>query len=387
MTKIIWSIGFRPFFLFGSLSGVLLIVYWSLAFFTGDLPALYFDAISWHAHEMLYGFTIAIIAGFLLTASANWTATRPLSGQKLTGLFILWLSGRILFALALLGVPLPVWLISLVDVLFLPILLLALAPPLIKAKQLRNLQFLPVLALLSIGNLLTHLGALEVVSPTMGTKGIYLGLDLILIIMIIIGGRIVPAFTGNALKGVQVKTWYWVENSVMVSVWLFVLLDFLEEGTGISAWVSLAAGILNFVRLSGWGWQKTQGTPLLWVLHLGYLWICLGFVLVFLSDYFGLLPRSVSIHAFTAGAMGTFIIGMISRVSLGHTGRVMQLPRGFVVAYYCVSLGALSRVVSGFAPEWYGEGILISGLLWALGFALFILFYSRILLSPRANRA
>ena len=379
-----WNIGFRPFFLVGSLASVLLILYWALVFFNGNLPDGYFTPIYWHAHEMIYGFAISIVSGFLLTSSANWTQTKPLKGGKLKALFYLWLVGRVAMGLSLFNLPIPHYFYFLVDILFIPVLVLALAPPLIKSKKLRNLQFVPILAVFAIGNLLTHLAALNIIDFKFASKGIYLGVNLILIIVVTISGRIIPFFMMNAVPGLQIKTRPWVEKAVLISLWSYVILDF-SEFTTLTGWVAGICGVISLIRLAGWKSIKTMSNPLLWILHMGYLWIVIGFFLVFTSDVLGILPRSVAIHAFTAGAMGTFIIGMMSRVSLGHTGRALKLKKGFVLSYVFVTLSAVVRVVFGFFPDIYSHGILCAGILWALSFILFIVYYAYYLLTPGPN--
>jgi uncharacterized protein involved in response to NO len=380
----VWSIGFRPFFFSGAIVSTLLILYWALAYFLGDLPSGYFNPIYWHAHEMLYGFVVSIISGFLLTSTASWTQTKPISGKKLKVLFSLWLAGRIAMALSLFKLPISPFVFSFIDLLFIPALAFTLATPLLKSKKLKNLQFIPILSILAIGNLLVHLSSLEIIDAKFASKGIYLGLNLILIIMVTISGRVIPIFTANAIPGLQPKTRQWVEWLVLISVWLYVLLDFsnLPTLTGIVAGV---CGILSLIRLSGWRGLKTLSNPLLWILHLGYLWIAVGFILVFLSDVLGILPRSAAIHAFTAGAMGTFIIGMMSRVSLGHTGRALKLKKWFVASYILVTLSAVVRIAFAFFPNVYSHGILCAGILWAAGFLLFLVYYTHILLTPRPD--
>lgn len=379
----VWAIGFRPFFLTGSIVSLFLVLYWAIVFFMGALPDGFFSPVNWHAHEMVYGFAVSIVAGFLLTASANWTMTKALNGKKLAILFFLWFLGRLGMTLSLFNLPIPHFVYSTIDMLFIPALVAALAPPLIKAKQLRNMQFIPVLLLLAVGNLLTHLSALELMGSEYATRGIYLGVNIILIIMIIIGGRIVPAFTANALL-LKISPRPWLEKAVLISVWIFVFMDFTGQ-TLATAWIALIAGVLNWLRLSGWGTLRTLKNPLLWILHLGYFWIGAGFILIFISEILGFLPRSVAIHAFTAGAMGTFIIGMMSRVSLGHSGRPLKLKKGFVVSYYLITFAATIRVALGFFPEVYAHGILCAGILWALSFLWFLIYYATILISPRAD--
>lgn len=380
-----WGIGFRSFFLFGSLISALLVTYWAIAFFYGNLPSGYFDSILWHGHEMVYGFALAIVAGFLLTASANWTNTAPVSGTKLKIVFSFWLAGRLAFALSVFELPIPKVCYFLIDMLFIPALMLALAAPLIKARKFKNLAFLVLLFFLSIGNLLMHLAALEVIDFVFATKGIYLGVHLILLIMVIIGGRIIPFFTGNAIHGANIRKFDFLDKAAILSVLLYIVCDYFEQDVGYSAWIALLAFLLNFVRLLSWKPWITKSIPLLWILHLGYFWIVIGFFLVGISDVTALLPRSVAIHAFTAGAMGTFIIGMMSRVSLGHTGRPLKLAKGFVISYVLITLSAVIRVWSGFYPEYYSEGILVSGISWALSFLMFLGYYLMILITLRPD--
>ena len=380
----LWAIGFRPFFLTGSLVSMGLILYWALVYFTGNLPGGYLDVITWHAHEMIYGFVISIVAGFLLTASANWTQTKPASGRKLLILFILWMAGRLAMLISLFEWPIPPVLFFIIDFLFIPMLAYTLAPPLLAARQLRNIQFIPVLSLLALGNLVIHLSALEVIDADYGSRGIYLGVNLILLIMVIIGGRIIPFFSHNALPGLKPKRIEWLEKAVIGSLWVYIFFDFTNYST-LTGWAALVAGILNFSRLTGWKSWKTIGNPLVWILHLGYFWIAAGFILIFLSEITDLLPRSVAIHAFTAGAMGTFIIGMMSRVSLGHTGRPLKLAKGMVVSYILITASGVVRVALGFFPDIYAHGILCAGLLWAISFLLFIFYYWKILTGPRAD--
>ncbi len=380
----IWAIGFRPFFLLGSLTSMLLVLFWAWAFYSGLTLGGHFDPIVWHAHEMIYGFSLAIVAGFLLTASPNWTRSTPLSGKNLKRLFCLWFLGRLLMALSLFEWPYLNYAASLIDLLFIPFLIVALAPPLIKAGRFSNSQFLVILGILGIGNLLIHLSSLNIIDYSYANKAIYLGVNLILLIIVIIGGRIVPAFTGNALR---VEAWKWpvIEYFALGSLWAYILLSFFVDDGKVIGWIALFAGLFNLIRMAGWNTIKTLKYPLLWILHLGYLWIVIGFILVFLSDVVGILPRSVAIHAFTAGSMGTFIIGMMSRVSLGHSGRPLQLAKGFILSYICITLSGVVRVASGFYMEHYTLGILVAGIFWGLSFLIFLIYYARVLILPRAD--
>lgn len=381
----VWGLAFRPFFLGGSLVGAMLVGYWAWAFFTGDLPTGYFDPINWHAHEMVFGFTIAIIAGFLLTASANWTGTKGVSGSKLMLLFMVWLMGRVAMSLSMTELAIPNIVYALIDLSFIPLFIAVLAPALFKARQLKNIQFVFVLGLMELGNLLMHLASLEWIDYSFASRGLYLGVNIILLILVVIGGRVVPFFTMNALKNVEIHRYDFLDKAVVFSVCAYILVHFLDLEPKLVAWASLLAFILNFAKLLIWKPWKTWQRPLLWILHIGYMWIVIGFLLIYLTHYSEVLPLSVSIHAFTAGAMGTFIMGMMSRVSLGHTGRILSLPKGFVVAYGLITLSGFLRVIFGFIPDYYNHGILASGIFWVLSFALFLAYYYKILTTPRPD--
>jgi uncharacterized protein involved in response to NO len=289
------------------------------------------------------------------------------------------------FALSLWKIPIHPYIYSIIDMLFIPACIAFLAPPLLTAKKIKNIQFLFVLSLLSLGNLFMHLAALEIMDFDFASKGVYLGVNLILLILIIISGRIIPFFTMNSMPHIKIKKNEIIDYLTIFSVCAFIFLDLIEKESSYSAWTALCAFALNLARMLGWKSWKLKGSPLLWILHLGYLWIVIGFLLVFLSDKFALLPRSVAIHAFTAGAMGTFIIGMMSRVSLGHTGRPLKLSKGFVISYLFITLSGIIRVGSTFFPDFYSDGILLSGFCWVLSFVIFLAYYSSILISPRPD--
>lgn len=382
--KTFWAYGFRSFFLIGSFVSFLLIAYWSLSFYNERLPLGYLAPNIWHAHEMIYGFTMSIVAGFLLTASASWTQSKPVSGTKLMLVFCCWILGRVAMVMPLIYTSLSPWPFLIIDLLFIPALIYVLSPHIMAAKMWRNIQFLFVLGILWIGNLMIHLGSMGVIEDIYVGRGIYLGVNLILLIVIIVGGRIVPAFTRNAIAQANIETHVWLERLSYLSVVLFIISDFFDwpKATGFFA---LVASGFHFALLLGWDSIKTLKNPLLLILHLGYFWVPVGFFIIFISAFFDVIPKSVAIHTFTAGAMGTFIIGMMSRVSLGHTGRPLKLPKGFTIAYVLITLSAIVRVASGLMPEFYKEGILIAGAFWVSSFIVFIYYYFTILTSPRAD--
>lgn len=382
----LWGMGFRPFFWAGSVLGIVLMSLWILIFAEQILgPDKLFVWSHWHAHEMVFGFVLAIVIGFLLTASANWTQTRGLNGRPLMALFSIWAIGRILMISQIFSsafAPLA----SAVDLAFLPVSIALLSPPLLKAGQLRNISFIALLSLLWIANLLMHLAAFDLIAKAYSLKGLYLGVHIILFIVIVVGGRVVPFFTQNALPHVQVKRYRLIESATLILTGGYIFLDFFlpekQIWTGI---LSAILSIVHLIRLFGWKPYQTFRNPLLWILHTGYLWVVVGFLLVALSDLGGLLSSSAALHAWATGTFGVFIIGMISRVSLGHSGRLLELAPGMLWSYVVIQLAALLRVSAAFFSDLYLKAIVVSGILWMLAFSILLSYYWRIYFTPRAD--
>ncbi len=380
----VWACGFRPFFLGGAALAALLIGAWLVVFFGGHAMGGPAGAVGWHAHEMLFGFVAAIIAGFLLTAVPKWTRTKTITGPKLIILFTLWLAGRA--GLAMAGL-IPYAAVAAVDVLFLPALATAIAVPIIRARTPRNLGFIPLLFGLATANAIFHLAHLGVVEAHLASLALDAALAIIVVIVAIIGGRVIPFFTVNKVGYGTVERRRPVDiAAIILSVaWLFSFI-FWPTATVTGA-LALGAGAANLGRMYGWATLKTKKVPLLWVLHAGYFFVGAGLVLYGLSVFqlFD-VPRSAALHGLTAGAMGILCLGMMARVSLGHTGRQLQAHPIMTVAFALVVLAATIRTfVPWLAPEFYGPSITISGVLWTAAWVLFLIIYVPILLSPRAD--
>ncbi|HTH17566.1 MAG TPA: NnrS family protein, partial [Magnetospirillum sp.] len=331
-----FAAGFRPFFLFAGIEALVALPLW-LAVYTGAVDLhLPFAAPVWHGHEMVFGFAAAAIGGFLLTAVPNWTNTHHVSGRPLMALFALWLAGRIAFTLS--GfLPLP--LVAVVELSYMPALALLLAKPLITAGKARNMAFLPILALFTLADGVVVAGTMGLGDPM---RGIYLGLSLVLVMIAIVGGRIIPSFTQNWLRmqgrPVEVKPVGWIENGgAQASVLLGGALIAVVPGSVAAGVVLLAAAAIHMVRLSRWYGQRTLANPILWVLHLGYLWMVVGLALLGLSSFVEALPVSAAVHALTAGSIGTMVLGVMSRAALGHSGRPLEVAKPVVVAYGLLS--------------------------------------------------
>ncbi|MCF7966872.1 MAG: NnrS family protein [Methylobacter tundripaludum] len=377
----LFALGFRAFFALAGLAALILIVFWN-AIFNGTLTSEhYFSNNYWHAHEMLLGYAVAVIAGFLLTAVKNWTGKQTLTGDPLANLCLLWLYGRILPFYAGL---LPDALIALVDFSFLPVLAYQVSKPIIEAKQYRNLFFIGLLLLLALSNGMIHLEMLGL-QPNSAATGIQLAVATIIILILIVAGRVFPFFTERGIPGTLIIRNPLLDNaSVASAVIVFALQLFGISGT-LLALAAVAAVIVNIARLSGWYVQRVIYVPLLWVLYAGYGWVILGFLLTVLSAYSLVLP-SLALHAFTLGGIGVLTLGMMARVSLGHTGRAMKASNAIAVAFVLINIAALFRVLLPIAmPGWYETLIYISTLSWLAAFSLFVFVYGPILTSARID--
>lgn len=371
----LFALGFRPFYLMAALLAVLAIPVWALVF--AGVLATPIPGIWWHAHEMVFGFAVAVIIGFLFTAGRNWTGLDTPSGGLLAGLAGLWLAGRL--AMAFGSGP---W-VAVIDVAFLPLAAAALLRVLIKARSWRN-YFVGVLpAMLSLANLAFHLAVNGwlAIDPL---AAVYVALGLVVVLETIIGGRVIPMFTFNALRGV--RQWRNARFDLIAALCTGLALVLWAAGAvGWAGGVSLLAAGLQLVRWGGWNPWATRRTPLLWVLHLSYLWIPLGLLLTALAQW-GVMPRSAAVHALAIGATGGLIIGMITRTALGHTGRMLVAGRLEAIAYALVQLAAVARVLTLVAiPAAVVGGIHLAATAWTLAFALYLWRYTPYLLYARVD--
>lgn len=371
---VFFAAGFRPFFLFAALDAAVMLPLW-LAVYGGALSVGRLPPAVWHGHEMVYGFAAAAAGGFLLTAVPSWTGCRYVSGRPLMGLFALWLAGRVAFSL---GALLPAGVVAAADLAYLPVLALLLARPLVAAGKWHNIAFLPMLAALWLSDVVVHLGLAGIGDPMVGVR---LGVALLLVMITVVGGRIIPSFTehGLAMQGVRVtaRRIRWIERwGAVASVVTALGLATVLPGSAAAGAALLAASAVHAVRLSGWRGGRTFGVPLLWVLHLGYLWLVAGLALSGLAA-FGLgLTASAALHALTAGCVGTMILAVMSRAALGHSGRPLQAAPATVAAYVLVSAGALLRVLGA---------VNSGGAAWVSGWVLFTIVYLPIVIRPRAD--
>jgi uncharacterized protein involved in response to NO len=373
------SAGFRPFFLASSVWAALMVPVW-IWIYSGHGAGI---PVAWHAHEMVFGYLGGVIGGFLLTAIPNWTGRLPVTGAPLLGLFSLWTFGR-------LAMILPMWQgpgVMIADSAFLVVFAAVVWREVLAGKNWRNLPVAIMVTVLALCNLAFHAGETQV--------SIRLALSTILTLTSLVGGRIIPSFTTNWLKKKGLALMPAPFNA-------FDLVVIIATAIGLVAWASgifgavagimlYMAGALNFLRLARWRGQATLSEPLVWILHLGYAWLALGLLLLgmaTLNEAIGInpaVPAQGGIHALTAGAIGVMTLAVMTRASLGHTGRALAADRATTAIYMLVNLAAVARVLAALAPEIHMPGLILSSLFWIAAFGGFAAVYGPKLLSPRVR--
>lgn len=377
---------FRPFFLITGIYAVVVMVGWIAFLFLGMPIPVGMAPVQWHSHEMLYGFVTAATAGFVLTAMTNWTGARPLQGHKLLALLLLWLAGRLAMWF---GGWLPDMLVAVLDLAFLPVLGIYVARVLIAHNNRRNFILVAVLVLLFAGNLMMQIG---VITQKMGL--LYLGqqhgINVVTLMMVIIAGRIIPAFSRNWLKlhgdnPEAVKTFRSLEILSIASVALLLVAEWFPLPIQVKGSLALLAAATNGLRLAGWAGWKTTREPLLWILHLAYLWVVVALLLRGLAAFAPLISSSVWQHAMSVGGMATLILGVMTRVTMGHTGRPLKLLRFALLAYIAIILATVLRLLAAAGALDFRLGVGLSALAWTIAFGLFVILYGPALMSPRAD--
>ncbi|MCK4706315.1 MAG: NnrS family protein, partial [Gammaproteobacteria bacterium] len=333
----------------------------------------------------LFGFGAAIVVGFLLTAVQSWTGVIGIRGKPLAVLVLMWLSGRLLLAF---GSGLPDWLIAAGDVSYLLFAAIAMAYPVIKVKQWRNLMFVPILFVFALLNVASHWGVITE-QPLLAIQALHGTIMLFALIISIIGGRVIAAFTANTMGNQRAQPMQWLETVSITSIIFMLVIAFYGFANVPSALlliVSSIAAIANGWRFLRWGFQHSWTDPMLWSLHLAYAFIPLGFVGLALHSV-GLMDNiSAALHSFTVGSIGGMILAMISRVTLGHTGRPLNPHKLVPLAFGFILLAAVIRVV---LPAWLPEasqwGIGLAGVLWVVAYGIYVFVYAPMLLTMRAD--
>ncbi len=375
--------GFRPFFLVAAIFAAAMVPLWLLSLFGVVRLPTYLDGVSWHAHEMLFGYAVAVIAGFLLTAVSNWTQRETATGGPLLALATLWSLGRVVMTAPL---PLPRGLAAIIDLAFLPVLAVVLARPIVLAKNRRNLVMIGVLVALFAANLVVHLDALSVVRKGSGRIAYLAALDVVVFLGLVITGRVLPMFTRNATGKTEITSARGRGVATLAGMLLLVALDVTAHDSRAASATAGLVGALALVRAARWGTRHTGRHPLLWVLHAGYAWLGVGLLLR--AAPLASLPvaSSVATHALTAGALGALTLGMMVRVGLGHTGRALVAGRTVTVAFALVSAAAIARVAGPLVhPAAYLSVLIVSGVLWSAAFTLYAAAHASVLTSPRVD--
>jgi len=380
----LFRLGFRPFFLVASVFAAISMMIWMAEFvFSIKLISDSISPVYWHAHEMIYGYTLAIIAGFLLTAVRNWTNIQTLHGWALFVLVLLWVLARIA---SLISSEQALIVGLILDNAFIAYLSIALTVPVVKAKLWKNMAVVSKLYFFLIGDVIYSLGVLGIFSD--GQRiGIYIGLYMALSLILVLLRRVMPMFIERGVGyAVTLKNRAWVDIACFALFLLFAVTDIFFVSPAITAFLAAALCALHAIRLWGWHTPGIWKKPLLWVLYVAYSWMIIAFALKFASFAIG-IPTPLAIHAFTVGGIGMMTLGMMSRISLGHTGRdIMNPPTGVSLMFLMLLLGAVIRVVFPiFFTDDYQLWIALSQGLWIVSFALFVYLYAAILLRPRTD--
>jgi uncharacterized protein involved in response to NO len=379
--------GFRPFFLGAALFAIAATGYWLHALASGASPAGgYLRPAWWHAHEMIFGLALAVVAGFLLTAVRNWTGQNTLHGYPLLGALLIWVAGRILSSL-----PVPGPVIATVNVAFPAVLALVLGRIIARSGKRRNYGIVVVLAALTAASLLVHLDANGVLTGT-ARAGLHGAVHLVVLLNVVIGGRVIPMFTRNR-TGVETRKVPAIDRAAIAAAAgvaalatgqaalpSSVLIGYLSFG------VATLSGILQLVRMRTWGVGAGLRVPMLAVLHGGYAWIGVGHLLLAASILSPALTPTVALHALTIGVIGTMTVGMMARVTLGHTGRPIGATWPLTAAFVAMSLAVVARLAEAFLPApWVLEAWILSGALFALAYLLYLVVAVKPLTTPRPD--
>ncbi len=375
----LWQLGFRPFYLLAALQALLMVPLWALQF-SGWLPHALLKGAAWHAHEMVFGYALAVVIGFLFTAGRNWSGQATPTGRALQVIAGLWVLARLAvlspwaWASLVLNVAVP-WAAA-----------WGLWRALHKAANRRNYFFVGLLVLMGLGSALLHLTGMGLLTlPLLAGAGLPLGLDIVLFMIAVMAGRVVPMFSNNGVPGMRARREPWVEQTALGSVIALIVMDALGVGGGLSFAVLSVALLAHSWRLCLWQPWKTWRNPLVWVLHVAYLWLPVHLALRIAALWWQ-LPSGPATHALTVGVIGMITLGMITRTALGHTGRRLQAGPVETSAYVCMFAAAVVRVLLPLlAPQLLMHAALASSLLWSLAFALYLWRYTPYLLRTRAD--
>lgn len=373
----LWNLGFRPFYLLASVFAALSVALWTCEY-AGYLPAGYLGAPAWHGHEMLFGYTLAVVTGFLFTAVRNWTGQPTPTGLLLAAYAALWIAGRIVvltpytLTAALINAAFPLAVAAGIGV------------PLMRSGNRRNYFFVGLLILLSFATLAVHLSFLGILNwPQVAS--LQVGLDVVLFIMAIIGGRVIPMFTNNGIPGAQATRRPLVEKAALGGVVALFVVDLVQAPAIVVGGVALAVAAAHAFRFYLWQPWRTGSNPLVWILHAAYCWIVV-YLALRAAAALGVIAEPFAVHALTIGAIGGLTIGMMTRTARGHTGRPLVADRFELICYVLVQVAAVVRVFGGaFLPDIYLTTVIVSAICWSSAFALYAIRYWPVLSRARID--
>jgi uncharacterized protein involved in response to NO len=381
LTKYLFALGFRPFYLLAGLLAVLGMAGWLLSYTGNAQFGTYLQGVFWHGHEMMFGFIAAAMTGFLFTAVRNWTGLPTPAGVMLGLIALLWLLARVLF----LGGP-PTLAVAL-DLAFLPIVAVGVAIPIVRSRNQRNYKVLGILVALCVLHFVFHLALAGELPPWLSRSSLLAAIDTVVILFALVGGRVIPAFTRNAVPGSDPVHKPWLEVCAFGLLLLVALMTLLGGSIALAPWVPatvlLLAAVAHALRLAYWQPQLTLGNPLLWMMPVAYSWLPLALLLRGLSSFAIVVPGAW-IHALTAGALSGLIVAMMMRSTLGHTGRQLVASPADIAAFLLLQVAAVLRVVAGMTGS-YRAVIIASGVVWILAFGVFLARYAPMLLRPRVD--
>jgi uncharacterized protein involved in response to NO len=373
----LWNLGFRPFYLLASIFASSSILLW-ICQYAGQLPATYLQSPAWHGHEMLFGYTMAVVAGFLLTAVANWTGKPTPSGPALIALAALWVAGRVLVLTPYAAAA------AIANVAFPLALAIGIGKAVVQSRNRRNYFFLGLLLVLGFAVLAFHLSHLGLLPWPEGAS-LQAGLDVILFIMAVIGGRVIPMFTNNGIPGAQATRHPLVEKSALLGVLVLLGVDLLPVPALVVAALAFLVAFAHAVRLYLWQPWRTGRAPLVWVLHVAYGWIVVYLLLRGVAEI-GVVDQLFAVHALTVGAIGGMTIGMMTRTARAHTGRPLSADAFETACFVLVALAAMIRVFGGMLlPGAYLTTVVVSGLCWSTAFGIYAVRYWPVLSRGRLD--
>jgi uncharacterized protein involved in response to NO len=379
----LFALGFRPFYLLAAGFAVLSVALWLFSHAGLLRYGSYLQGTFLHSHEMVFGFAVAVIAGFLLTAVRNWTGLPTPTGAALALLAAVWLAGRVLIVTG------PPFLAVVVDILFVPVLAVIVARPILKSRNRRNYKIIVLLMLIACCNVFYHLAALGPMPAWLAYTTIIVALDLITLLYAVVAGRVIPAFTRNAIPGSNPTSAAWIEIAAFGSLILIIVTKISSDWYNVPALLPnvlvIVAAVAHTFRLAFWQPYRTVGNPLLWMLPVAYSWLPLALFLRVLAQY-AMVAQSTWIHALTIGGISSMMLAMMMRSALGHTGRALKASGTDMAAFLLLQLAAILRVLADLLTVDAARAIIVaSGILWVLAFGVFLLRYLPMLTKPRID--